>query len=515
MEKNQPFNISGWCIIRFFVFSLALVLVSDVPNNWGGLYNSACVIVGFLLFAVLVLPVRPALILLLLLAVAGKDIISSGAMDMYSTASIWHMQLGPIRPSWIMFGCLLLQFLKFQKISVPLLIKLAILWCLTVPIVTGMIYGGIFADYASIEAVTDLKIFLMLLPSTILFLSLYRRDKRNLPLVLSAFVGVLLARHLIDLVYFVANLGPVIAEGVSRASEDSAKGCIVFLVFFGVTMIWAHKRVLLGSTISILSVLLLVAYGTRMLWITFVLGCFILLFVLGFRRSVFFIFIVTLLTIAGGGALFIVHPESAKIVYSRFATITEGRPVHTFSVPVEDNLISRIDPVRYGEVLNIFDSTTSRYTYLWGTGYGGFYEDSAVDFPDSLIDGSAFANYSLETGKFYRAHFFPVHIFLKYGLVGLLCISALWIIPGYAVFKILHNKKSFASDQPKMLHSTMLSLLLFLATGMFQLYWSGKGLFVNGIIIASFIVFSSRYSVSVVEREGYVARTKLLGGKTF
>ncbi|TFB10144.1 hypothetical protein E3V36_04700 [Candidatus Marinimicrobia bacterium MT.SAG.2] len=484
-------------IFRFFVYGIVIVILSDIPNNFGIAYYGAYAIIGFLMLSICILPFRTALILLLMLAIAGKDIVSFGdladAQLLYSTSSIWQMRLGPIRPSWFVFTVILCQFFKARKITLPPFINRAILWFATVPVITGLIYGGFFGDYASIEVVRDLKFPLMLLMSTILFLSLYRTDPRNLTLVLSVFVGVLLARHFIDLLYFVANFGPAIAEGVNRVSEDSAKGGVVFLIFFGVILIWVRKRVLLGSAITILSILLLATYGTRMLWLTFLLGGIVLLSILGIRRSVFFVSMMGLLTTVSIWTLFITKPESLEVITARSITITQGRDVSKFDVGVNPNIISRIDPVRFAEGLNIIDSVKRRNAYMWGMGYGGFYDDIALKFPLILIKASAFPDYSFETGKFYSAHFFPLVIYLKYGLLGLVLIPALWIIPGSNIFRKLRNRNIFSKGKPMLLNGMMLCMVAFLVTAMFQLYWSGKGLFINGMIIASCVEFTKQY----------------------
>jgi len=498
-------------IFRFFVYGIVIVILSDIPNSFGIAYYGAYAIIVFLMLSICILPFRTALILLLMLAIAGKDIVSVGGVAdtqlLFSTSSIWQMRLGPIRPSWFVFTVILCQFFKAQKIKFPPFFNRAILWFATVPVITGLIYGGFFGDHASIEVVRDLKFPLMLLMSTILFLSLYRTDPRNLTLVLSVFVGVLLARHFIDLLYFITNFGPAIAEGVSRVSVDSAKGGVVFLVFFGTILIWVRRRVLLGSVITISSILLLAAYGTRMLWVTFFLGGIVLLLTLGIRRSVFFVSIMALLTVVGIWTLFVANPESAEVITARSVTITQGRDVSKFGVAVDPNIISRIDPIRFAEGLNILDTARRGNTWMWGTGYGGFYDDIAINFPLILIKGTVFPYYSFETGRFYYAHFFPMMIFLKHGLLGLVLISALWIIPGYTISKIMRKGNIFSTGKSIMLNATMLCMVAFLVTAMFQLYWSGKGLFINGMIIASCVEFARHYPGNAVSGVQYRKRT--------
>jgi len=495
-DEKPLADISDRRIIQYFACGFSLVVVSDIPNNWGIWFFVARGILVFLLVATYLMPTRQSVLLLFMLAIAGQDIVSSGdladASIEYATASIWQMHLGPINPSWIIFGSIFWQLFRIREMIVPTFVNRAILWFITVPVITGLIYGGLFSEHAVVEVVQDLKFFIMLIASFVLFYSLFKKDPRFLTIAIAAFTGVLLARHMADLIYLVANVGPAIATGVSRASEDSAKGGVAFLVFFGLSLILIQRRLLLGIAVTIPSVLLLVAYGTRNLWITFLLGAVVSILLLGLRRSVLFISIAAVLSIGGIWALVMVNPESAAVVLARSKSITEGRGPEQFAVLVDYNLISRIDQVRYAEIVNVFDSVGRRYAYLWGTGYGGYYEDTIAYFPFDLK--SSFPEHSLDTGKYYMTHSFSTQMFLKHGLIGMFFIYALWIIPGYALFKIFRNRNMFAADKPIMFNSAMFCIAAFLPTAMLQTFWSGKGLFINGMIIASCAEFARHYT---------------------
>ena len=139
------------------------------------------------------------------------------------------------------------------------------------------------------------------------------------------------------------------------------------------------------------------------------------------------------------------------------------------------------------------DSIRKRYAYLWGVGYGGYYDDTVIPYPVNL--NSSYPKYSLESGRFYRAHEYIFQMILKFGLVGLVLISTLWVIPGYIMYKIFRRENMFAPGQPLMLHGLMLGLVAFLPTAIFQMTWSGKGLFLNGLVIATCIEFARHYSI--------------------
>ncbi len=493
---NTWTDVSVRSVIFFFCCGLALVFVSDVPNIWGGYFVVARVSLAVLLFITLLLPIRPAILLMLLLALAGQDIVSSGnvsATDLdYSTASIWQMGLGPLNPSMIITALLIWRLSRIRKKIIPSFVKWAFLWFVTVPVIAGLVYGGMYSEHAGVQVAQDLKFVIMLLTSIVLFLSVMRGDRKYLSQVVAVFVGVLFARHLVDLIYVIANVGPVLSAGVSRGSEDSAKGGVVFLLYFGLILFVIQKRPILGILITIPSVILLVAYGTRNLWVTFVFGVLVLLLFTGVRRWLILVPVGVVLLSVGIWALRLVNPRSLEIVQVRSRSITEGRPVDEFAVRVQDNWLSRIDQVRYAQILNVFDSLGKRYAYLWGTGYGGYYEDSAVLFQHDLK--SSFAQYSLDEGRYFRTHSFSTHMFLKYGLFGMIFIYALWFIPLYGLFRIWRRRNMFAANQPLMFHAVILCIAAFMPTAMFQTYWSGKGLFINGLIIAVALEFSRHSS---------------------
>ena len=488
-------DISTKNILFYFLIGFVLVAISDVPGDWRVLYYVARGFLCFLLFSTFVIPVRPAVLLLLVIAIAGQDIVSSGDLIEsnieYFTASLWQLHIGPINASAIFFVCLLWQLWRINGITTPPVVRRALIWFSTVPVITGFFYGGFFSEHAGIEAIVDIKLALMLMASTILFLTLFKDDTNYLIKVLTIFTGALLARHLMDLIYVIANVGPAITTGVTRGSEDSAKGCIAFLIYLGLVIIWMRKRLLYGMAIVVPSVLLMVAYNTRNLWITFLFGTVILILCIGLRRSLPLLAIGIIVSFIGVGTLFIVNPGAAKLSLLRSQTITEGRPEENYAVLVDYNLISRIDQVRYAQIFNVLESVSRRYAYLWGTGYGGFYEDKEMPFPRDLT--YSFPDYSFETGKFYRTHQFTTHIYLKHGLLGLFFIISLWFIPGYMLFKIFRRENMFTINKPTLFHGMMLSLVAFLPTGMFQTYWSGKGLFINGMLISTCLSFNKLY----------------------
>jgi hypothetical protein len=497
-EPENPWarGITGREILKSFGLGLLLVALSDIPNSLGPLHLAAQVLLGALLITATFLPAGKGLPLLLMLALAGPDIVGSGDYGSdasYSTASIWQINLGPIRPSWIIFLCVSIQLVRLRKLAIPPIAWLAIIWFVTVPFITGLAYGGFFSEAANTEEVVkDLKFGFMLVASLILFLTGIRKTPSLLTRLVCVFTGGLLARHSVDMVYYFLNWGPKIAEGVSRASEDTAKGGVIFLIYLGMALILINGRVLLGSGMSVLSIVLLAVYGTRLLMITFAQGLLVLPFFMGVRRSISLLAMLITLTAIGLWMFSIVTPKTAEVIFARSATIAVGRELHKWSVEVPYNVVSRIDPIRYGEGMNIFRAMDERFSYLWGMGYGGFYEDNAVTFPPDL--SSSYPDYSLNSGIFYQAHLFSLHVFLKHGLIGLIIICCLWWVPGIQLFQrlLLERRLAPSSSGVAMLQGLALCFVAFMPTAIAQLYWSGKGLFLNGAILASCIELARR-----------------------
>lgn len=481
------FNLS----LRAFLFALPLVIASDMPSTTGWMFVVCTGITASLLLFSLLLPPQKALLVILVTALAGRDINLGGYETDIEIASVWANYIGPLKPSWIIFTIVFLQILRLKKLFVPRVVSWAIVWFASVPFLAGLFYGGLTGPHAGIQAIVDFKVPMMLLSSLVLYLSVIKRHPDFPFALIAVLMGGLFARHFADLIYVAYNVGPEITEGISRGSLDSAKGAVVLLLLFSTLLVFVHKRFLYGTALTLAFAALLVSYGTRMLWITTLIGSLVLLFSFSLQRRMLLAGLVVVLAIAGAWGSVVLNPESARVAYLRFQTITEGRPISKFSVDVAPNLFSRIDPTRYGQFLNLMETSTRRGSVLWGLGYGGYYEDRAV--PMHYDVGSAFPEYSYETGYFYRAHFFPAHIFLKYGLVGLWIIGAMWVVPGWYLFTFFRGTNYASGRKTPVPLSVMRCLMAFLATSMFQLYWSGKGLFISGVILALCIDFSIRH----------------------
>ena len=463
---------------KFIAVGVLLVLISDVPVSWDVAFYFARLVIGVLIVAIIFLPIRPAMVMLLMLLVVGRD------FDTQPTASIWQLNIGFVRPSWIVFGLMAIQVFKLrQSVAIPKGIRYLMVWFATVPLLVGLLYGGITDDHAIEQWIVDLKFPMMLFGALLLFSFFVKSRSSELVIIVAAFVGALAARHLVDLIGFFTGIGPELDAGISRVSEDSAKAMVVFFIFLGLLLMANHRHnIFWGLLIATPALLLSVAYGTRMIWIEFVVSIPLVLIVIPLRKALVVFAATAIVVLVGGGALYMINQASAERVYDRVKYITEGRKQSDFAVDVEYNILSRIDPIRYAEFVNISDTMDERKSWLWGSGYGGYYTDDVIEFPSDLQ--STFPQYSLESNKFYRSHNFLSQFFHKYGLIGLVLVTSIWVLPGYVLIRKLRRRDGEIVDRDNLLHLMMLTTSVILLTSMLEMTWSGKGFFINGVLLA-------------------------------
>jgi hypothetical protein len=389
-DNYEAIKVKAGPIVFFFILGLVFSSLSGVRDTSGPIFLVARWTLAGLLIVSVIMPMRMGLPLFFLLILSGADLTQGAsekeAFGMYNIASVWRLYLGPVRPSWIMFAYVLIQLVKMMTPALDRRVKKVAIWFCTVPVITGFIYDGYFTPVRSIWVAADVRFGLMLIMCIVLFHTFLRIHPQSLGTMLAAFIGALIGRHLCDLVYWFAGLGPTLG-GVSRASVDSAKSAAVFLLLFSIFLIIKKKKILTGSAIGLLSLILIVVYSTRMIWLTAAVCCMILLYLYGAKRS---ILIAPLLVILLFGTVKIIRSYRAKSL-----EVATGR---TSGVAAKDsgNFLERLDPLRYTEILNSVDANLRRGAILFGSGYGSYYGEGVRKFPRRLID--AFGEYLCFSG---------------------------------------------------------------------------------------------------------------------
>lgn len=501
---DRPADVRLSSVAKYALIGAICVILSDTSDGTPTAFFVTRILLLGLLYATLVLPVRTGAILLVVISLAGQDIAATNRDDVQHTiAAIWQISLGPLNPSAVFFGCLAYQLARIRLYRPPPTVSRALVWFLSVPIVSGLLYGGVFLDGGISEYLTDIRFPLILIGSLLLYGSLLRSHPQWTHELAAALVGVLLARHFIDLIYLATNYGPQALAGVSRSSVDSAKGAVNLLILIGLlTVVVRRADRLIGAALVVLFGALSLGYATRLIWVGLFLGVMVIVVMLGASRTVLMIAVTPFLIVAGAALLTTLNPGSALVAAGRGATVAGARPAASFAVDVEYNWLSRIDPIRYGEAINVFESLGRRRALLWGAGYGGYYEDRAVDFEERRMPTS-FPTSMFQAGRFFNTHEFVTHVLLKHGALGLVLIASVWLVPGVALVRVLRYGRDFKDRRPTLMTIIVGALVAYLPTSMLQNYWSGKGLFLSGIVVALCIHVARERSAALgVRRRG-------------
>jgi O-antigen ligase len=205
----------------------------------------------------------------------------------------------------------------------------------------------------------------------------------------------------------------------------------------------------------------------------------ILLYIFGAKRALIAVPIVVLLVFGSLQLVRWLRVESLELAALRARTITG-------SVGGGSNYFVRLDPLRYGAIINSMNTSTKRLSFLWGNGYGSYYTEEAFPFPLDLVD--AWPEYSAMTGQYYYLHNFPFQVLFKHGIIGMVIILILWMGPAWECFKTAFNRRD-----PSLFMGVMGCLLAFVPSSMLNLYWSGKGTLMSGFIIAVLLSIVEQY----------------------
>ena len=145
---------------KFAAYGALCVLLSNISNETPTAFLLARIIFAGLLYVTLIVPPRSGATLLLVISLAGQDIVASGVrMDTdYATASIWQLSLGPINPTGLFFGCLIYQLARIRLYRPDQPFGLVMVWLLSVPIISGLLYGGVFTEFGIPEYISDLRL---------------------------------------------------------------------------------------------------------------------------------------------------------------------------------------------------------------------------------------------------------------------------------------------------------------------------------------------------------------------
>lgn len=205
---------------------------------------------------------------------------------------------------------------------------------------------------------------------------------------------------------------------------DSSKSLIVFVSFYYL----AKKKPLKAGFAFVITIIVLISYGTRMIMLSYLVTIAIFVYVHN-SRSFFRMLGVILLCIP----LFIFvskYQEDMKS-YKAVAYLT--------SINFEDGLqgvMRSVDRVRYEETALFF--SRDLYSITVGSGFGSGLYDEKGDFDFISIHQTAFTVKELESGYFYNLHDTWIDIGLRFGFLFILILY-------FSVTREIKNKGSYRS----------------------------------------------------------------------
>lgn len=465
---------------KWFFVALMFVAVADVPASFGSIYIVSKTLLFVLSFGSLLLPIRSSAIVLAIITIACRDVVQTQgemqAQGEIAIASIWHGGFGPIRPAWIVMGFACILAIRASATLYSRQVRHVILYFASIPVLTAIVYGIAEQQFDLAEAISDLKVPMFLLAGTIIFVRIFTSQSGAVAEMSSVFLGAIAARHVVDFGYWLLGIGSYF-ETVTRVSVDSTKGTVAFLLLFALAMIVERRHVLLAGIIVVGSSVLLIVFMTRGLWLSTALGTVLFLHIIGAKRSTIALVCMAIVAFGALQVISFVKPRTMTLALQRLMPKTAGA----------GNVFKSFDWGRYTEVINSTSTTLKRGAVLWGSGYGSYYSESAMMFPDKMTD--AFSHKSLATRRFYTIHNFVLIILFKFGILGLFLLLKLWITPAWACYKACRRIQR--GDLP----TFTIAILAFLPTAMLEITWSSKGLLLNGLVIA-FLVAMSRGLVS-------------------
>lgn len=205
---------------------------------------------------------------------------------------------------------------------------------------------------------------------------------------------------------------------------DSSKSLIVFVSFYYL----AKKKFLMASIVFVLTVTVLISYGTRMILLCYLVALAIFLYVHN-AKSFFRMLGIVLLCIPL--VMFVSKYQTDMKSYKAVAYLT--------SIDLDKGLpevLKTVDRVRYEETALFF--SRDLYSIAMGSGFGsGLYDENGyLDFIS--IHQTAFTVKELQSGYFYNLHDTWIDIGLRFGFIFILLLY-------FGVVKEISNKGPYRS----------------------------------------------------------------------
>ncbi len=196
---------------------------------------------------------------------------------------------------------------------------------------------------------------------------------------------------------------------------DSSKSLIVLVSFYFI----AKKKPLLAVMAFILTIFVLISYGTRMILLTYIAAIAIFLIMHNFR-SLFKMVAIALLLILPA-LVFISKNETQMKSYKAVAFLTQIESGQSLT-----DVFKSMDRVRYEETKLFF--SRDLYPLIFGSGLGSGLHDQENVFGFVSIYQTAFSEKELASGYFYNLHDTWIDIGLRFGFGFILLLYYILVI---------------------------------------------------------------------------------------
>jgi hypothetical protein len=467
-DINLQSKLSKSSFVLLVFAGLLMSILFRIDSSSGILYWLSSFIALIIMLSVLVLPLKKLIYPLFILIVSMPDVTQSynqiDAFGYITVASPWQFTIGPLTPAILIFFSLFITLCRLFKMPKKNPYNyIFILFIIVIPIIS--IWFGFFQNSIS-RFISDAKIPIYFLSGLIIFSGYYKRFPSQLKISCQIFLALAAGSFLLDFIkLFFYSTNSLSSATYTSLSFDSAKGLISIFTFLAIANVIQKKKIFLNSFIVFISLFMLIAFQTRWLIITFVLGLFIIFIFLGFKKMIINSTLLILFLALSFPLYQLMYPETIRIFLLRFSFFNDLSTIGTES-----------EVVRVASIINSINLLWENNAFLTGMGYGSWYDDSY--FPMLNLSNSAFDDDSLLSGKYYRVHDFFFHFLFKFGIIGTFLYISAFIKPIRQLWKL----GPYIRSNPNAL-KTSIVLIGLLPLVVTYMYWTGKGLLFSALFI--------------------------------
>lgn len=387
-------------------------------------------------------------------------------------ASVWQIKIGNITPAYIIIFIVIVILLRLFKIGKNNAYIMLFFYFFLFETFISIYFGFLQESFS--RFIADAKVGIFFCSGLVIFDSYYKRYPNQILISTQVLICLIAGHFILDLIYIIAGVSVSDESGFKVASIDSGKGVVTIFVFYAFSELLnifknlLNKRnIMVYLAIAIISIYMIIAYQTRWLIVSLLLGCLTTILVVGINKSFKLIMPLGFFFFFSLPILIQLLPNTWEAMFLRFGFIENLNGQSSF----ED-----VDLARAGAIYNSTGLLLEKNTFLTGMGYGSWYNEKF--FPMPVLNLGAFDADSLNNEKYYRVHDFTFHFLFKFGIIGLFLYIGAFFKPLKQIWKL---------RKPILKHklSTTISVVLFGIAPMIITYmwFTGKGLLFSALFI--------------------------------